>query len=292
MIECVPNFSEGRDATKVAAIEQAIRSVPGVMVLRSERDPDHNRSVITFAGSPEPVGEAALRAIGKAVELIDLTAHGGVHPRIGAADVVPIVPLQGATVEDCVRIAHQVGEKVWRTLGVPVYFYEAAARDPRRAPLEEVRRGGFENHSLNPDLGGPSLHPTAGACIIGVRKLLIAFNVNLDTSDVTIARSIARKIRASSGGLRFLKAIGLYLASRNTAQVSMNLTDFEQTPLHEVFDAVVREAQAHGVGIRDSEIIGLIPRKALEQAGAHFLRCQNFHSGLVLENAISRESEQ
>ena len=286
MIECVPNFSEGRDAAKVKAIEEAIRSVPGVFVLRSERDPDHNRSVITFAGTPDAIGEAALRGIGKAAELIDLTVHGGVHPRIGAADVVPFVPLDGASLEDCVRIAHEVGERVWRTLGVPVYFYEAAARDPRRAALEEVRRGGFENHTLAPDLGGPALHPTAGACVIGARKLLIAFNVNLDTSDVAIAQSIARKIRASSGGLPFLKAIGVLLPSRNTAQVSMNLTDFEQTPLYEVFDAVLREAQAHGVGIRGSEIVGLIPRKALEDAAAHYLRCQSFHGGLILENAI------
>lgn len=292
LIECVPNFSEGRDAGKVNAIEEAIRSVSGVSVLRSERDPDHNRSVITFAGVPEAAGEAALRGIAKAVELIDLTAHGGVHPRIGAADVVPFVPLEGASLEDCARLARRVGERVWRTLGVPVYFYEAAARDPSRAALEEVRRGGFENHTLAPDLGGPSLHPTAGACVIGARKLLIAFNVNLDTPDVTIAQSIARKIRASSGGLRFLKAIGLFLASRNTAQVSMNLTDFEQTPLHVVFDAVLGEAHAHGVGITGSEIVGLVPKKALEMAAAHYLRCRNFDSALVLENALENRDRK
>lgn len=286
IIECVPNFSEGRDASKVRAIEAAIASVPGVSVLRSELDPDHNRSVITFAGIPGAVQQAALRGIGKAVELIDLSEHKGVHPRMGAADVVPFVPLEGASMDDCVRVARQVGEEVWHRLGVPVYFYEAAALAPERARLENVRRGGFEKPWLTPDLGGPSLHPTAGACIVGARKLLIAFNVNLTTSDVAIAQSIARKIRASSGGLRFLKAIGVYLASRNLAQVSMNLTDFEHTPLHEVFDAVVAEARAHGVGIAGSEIIGLVPKKAIEMAAAHYLRFENFHTGLVLENKL------
>jgi len=287
LIECVPNFSEGRNPEKVQEIETAIRSVPGVFLLRAERDPDHNRSVITFAGAREAVAEAAFRGIEKAVQLIDLTRHGGVHPRIGGADVVPFVPLEGATIEDCARIAHSLGERVWNSLGVPVYFYEAAARDPSRAALENIRRGGFENHTLAPDLGGPALHPTAGACVIGARKLLIAFNLHLDTSDVAIAQSIARKIRGSSGGLRSLKAIGVYLASRNIAQVSMNLTDFEQTPLHEVFNAAVAAARAHGVTVTGSQIVGLVPKKALELAAAHYLQVENFQSGLILENAIA-----
>lgn len=286
LIECVANFSEGRDASTVRAIEDAIASSEGVRVLRAERDTDHNRSVITFAGPPDAVAEGALRGIGAAVERIDLRRHQGVHPRMGAADVVPFVPLAGATLADCVAIAHRTGEAVWKRFHVPVYFYEAAARAPERRMLESCRRGGFENPHVPPDVGGPALHPSAGACIIGARKILIAFNINLGTGDVAIARAIARKIRASSGGMPFLKALGLPLAARGLAQVSMNLTDFEQTPLHVVYDAVAREAALYGVEIAGSEIIGLIPQKALEDAAAHFLKCENFETGLVLENRL------
>lgn len=286
LIECVANFSEGRDAATVRAIEDAIASSPGALVLRAERDSDHNRSVITFAGPPDAVAEAALRGIAVAVERIDLRRHRGVHPRMGAADVVPFVPLEGATLEDCVAIARRTGEEVWKRLGVPVYFYEAAATSPDRRPLENGRRGGFEHPHIAPDLGGPALHPSAGACLIGARKLLIAFNVNLQTGDVAVARDIARKVRASSGGMPFVKALGLPLATRGLAQVSLNLTDFEQTPLHAVFDAVQREAAERGVAIAGSEIIGLVPKKALEDAAAHYLKCENFDSGLVLENRL------
>ncbi len=286
LMECVANFSEGRDAETVRAIEDAIASSAGVLVLRAERDADHNRSVITFAGPPDAVSEGALRGIGVAVQRIDLRKHAGVHPRMGAADVVPFVPLQGATLEDCVAIAHRTGQEVWKRFKLPVFFYEAAATSPDRRMLENCRRGGFENPKIAPDLGGPELHPSAGACIIGARKLLIAFNINLQTGDVAVARDIARKIRASSGGLPFVKALGLPLVGRGLAQVSMNLTDFEQTPLHVVFDAVLREAAARGVAIAGSEIIGLIPKKALEDAAAHYLKCENFESGLVLENRL------
>jgi glutamate formiminotransferase len=291
LIECVANFSEGRDAATVRAIEDAIASSAGVLVLRTERDADHNRSVITFAGPPDAVAEGALRGIEIAVERIDLRGHQGVHPRMGAADVVPFVPLEGSTLEDCVAIARRTGEQVWKRLGVPVYFYEAAALSPDRRPLENCRRGGFENPKVAPDLGGPALHPSAGACLIGARKILIAFNINLQTDDVAVARDIARTIRASSGGMPFVKALGLPLAGRGLAQVSMNLTDFEQTPLHEVFDAVQREAAARGVEIAGSEIIGLVPKKALEDAAAHYLKCENFESGLVLENRLARARE-
>jgi glutamate formiminotransferase len=287
LIECVANFSEGRDAATVRAIEDAIASSAGVLVLRAERDTDHNRSVITFAGPPEAVSDGALRGIGVAVERIDLRRHAGVHPRMGAADVVPFVPLAGATIGDCVAIARRTGEEVWKRFRVPVYFYEAAALVPERRLLENCRRGGFENPAIPPDLGGPGLHPSAGACIIGARKILIAFNINLQTDDVAVARTIARKIRTSSGGLPFVKALGLPLAGRGLAQVSMNLTDFEQTPLHVVFDTVAREAAAHGVSIAGSEIIGLVPKKALEDAAAHYLRCENFENGLVLENRLA-----
>ena len=269
LIECVPNFSEGRDANIIHAIQQAIRSVSSIMLLGSEMDPDHNRAVITFAGPPEAVFEGALRGIEAAVERIDLRRHRGVHPRIGAADVVPFVPLSGATLEDCAAIARRTGEAVWKKLGVPVYFYEAAALTPERQPLENVRRGGFEHPALIPDLGGPALHPSAGACAIGARNLLVAFNVNLATADLAIAQAIARKIRASSGGLPFVKAMGVPLASRNQVQVSMNLTNFERTPLSEVYQAVSQEAAARGVSIANTQIVGLIPRKAAE--GCNFI---------------------
>ena len=286
LIECVANFSEGRDRATVRAIENAIASSAGVLVLRSEMDTDHNRSVITFAAPPDAVSEAALCGIAVAVDRIDLRKHAGVHPRMGAADVVPFVPLEGTTLADCVAIARRTGEEVWKRFKIPVYFYEAAALSADRRLLENCRRGGFENPNVPPDLGGPALHPSAGACIIGARKLLIAFNINLATDDVGVARAIARKIRASSGGMPFVKALGLPLAKHGLAQVSMNLTDFEQTPLHEVFDAVQREAAARGIAIAGSEIIGLVPKRALEDAAAHYLKCQNFESGLVLENKL------
>jgi glutamate formiminotransferase len=286
LVECVPNFSEGRDHQTVEAIRNAIAATPGVLLLRSERDPDHNRSVMTFAGAAEPVLEGAFRAIQQAVQRIDLSRHLGVHPRIGAADVVPFVPMDGATLVDCVRLAHRLGERVWGELGVPVYFYEAAALVPERVPLENVRRGGFERPKLQPDLGGPGLHPTAGACVIGARKFLIAFNINLNTADLEVARTIARNIRASSGGLPHLKAIGVRLESRKLAQVSMNLTDFERTPMHVVFQRVKEEAASLGVQIAGSEIIGLIPKKAIEMTAAACLRIENFNSGLILENRL------
>lgn len=287
IVECVPNFSEGRDSSKVEAIRKVLATSPGVAVLRSEQDPDHNRCVMTFAGDPESVFEAGFQAIRAAVGLIDLRNHSGVHPRIGAADVVPLVPVEGVTIADCVRLAYRLGARVWQELHVPVYFYEAAAKQEERIALENVRRGGFEHAALLPDLGGPELHPTAGACVIGARQFLIAFNINLATSDIRIARAIARAIRASSGGLPFVKAMGVLLKSRNLAQVSMNLTDFEQTPIHVVFERVRQEAVQRGVGIAGSEVIGLIPRKALETAAAHYLEIENFSSALILENRLS-----
>lgn len=286
LVECVPNFSEGREESTVEAIRTAIATTGGVLLLRSERDPDHNRSVMTFAGVPESVLEAAFRAIEQAVQRIDLSRHAGVHPRIGAADVVPFVPVDGVTIEDCVGLAHKLGQRVWRELRVPVYFYEAAALNPERARLENVRRGGFERPQLEPDVGGPQLHPSAGACVIGARKFLIAFNINLNTSDVAVARTIARSIRTSSGGLPHVKAIGVLLETRKLAQVSMNLTDFEQTPLHIVFERVQQEAAALGVQIAGSEIIGLIPKKAVEMTAAACLRVENYSSDLILENRL------
>ena len=286
LIECVPNFSEGRDPAKFAAIRDAIDGTHGVALLGAEMDPDHNRSVMTFAGEPEPVWEAAYRAIASAHAVIDMRSHSGVHPRIGAADVVPFVPVQGVTLEECGALAHRLGKRVWEELQIPVYFYEAAARHPDRRPLENVRRGGYRNPALAPDLGALPLHPSAGGCIIGARKFLIAFNMNLSTADVRIAQGIARKIRASSGGLRNVKAIGVFLESRNLAQVSINITDFEQTPLYEVGDRVRAEAAALGVTVAGSQIIGLVPKKAMEQVAAHYLQVENFHSETILENRL------
>jgi glutamate formiminotransferase/glutamate formiminotransferase/formiminotetrahydrofolate cyclodeaminase len=295
LIECVPNFSEGRDAAVVAAILNAISSVAGAAVLAHESDPDHHRSVITIAGSPDAVAEAAFRGVAEAVRLIDLNRHSGVHPRIGAADVVPFVPVDGVGMAECVEIAHRFGERVWRELKVPVYFYEHAARTAARRRLENVRRGRFEalreaalhDAERQPDVGGPGLHPTAGAVAVGARKFLLAFNINLTTSDVSLAERIARRIRQSSGGLPHVKAMGVLLSSRNLAQVSMNLTDYEVTPLHVVYEAVRREAESLGVRIAGSEIIGLMPAHALAMAAAHFLQCENYSSEVLLEGRIA-----
>jgi glutamate formiminotransferase/formiminotetrahydrofolate cyclodeaminase len=294
VIECVPNFSEGRDAAKVDAIINAIRSAPGIVILDRELDADHNRSVVTFAGPVESVGEAALRGVEKAIALIDLNHHTGVHPRIGAADVVPFVPVEGVTLEDCVKIAERVGQQLWERFHVPVYLYEAAARRPDRVNLENIRRGQFEglreevrtNPDRRPDFGHAELHPTAGATVVGARKFLIAYNINLNTPDVEIAKRIAQTIRFSSGGFPYVKAMGVPLSSRNLAQVSMNLTDFELTPVHQVFEAVRTEAERHGVAIAGSEIIGLIPKKAIEMTAEWYLRAENFHPNLVFENRM------
>jgi glutamate formiminotransferase len=243
LVECVPNFAEGRDRSKIDAIAAAIREVPGVFLLAQESDADHNRSVITLAGDPEAIVEAAVRAVGKAAELIDLTRQTGAHPRIGATDVVPFIPLEGVSLDDCVILAKKAGREIWTRYRIPVYFYEAAAQRPDRVNLENIRRGQFEglgeellsNSERAPDIGDGRLHPTAGATVVGARKFLIAYNINLNTPDLSIAKKIAKKIRFSSGGLPFVKAMGVDLRARNLAQVSMNLTDFEQTPIHLVF---------------------------------------------------------
>jgi glutamate formiminotransferase len=277
----VPNFSEGRDLASIAALESAIAAVPGAIVLDRTSDTDHNRSVITFAGPPEPVLEAAVRVAAKAAELIDLTRHQGVHPRLGALDVLPFVPLRGVSLAECAELAHRAGDRIWNELRIPVYFYEAAARRPECRKLEDARRG-----ACPPDLGGPALHPTAGAAIVGARKVLIAFNINLATPDIEVAKDIARSIRASSGGFAGVKALGLRLASRGLVQVSMNLTDFEQTSVHTVFDRVRLLAAARGVEVADSELIGLVPRQAVETAFAHFVKLPSLDSGRVIENRL------
>ncbi|MGB2623551.1 MAG: glutamate formimidoyltransferase [Candidatus Acidiferrum sp.] len=294
LIECVPNFSEGRDSEKVGAIVSAMSAVPGVYVLDREMDADHNRCVITLAGEPNAVAEAALRGVGKALELIDLTKHSGAHPRVGATDVLPFIPIEGVTIEDCVALARRTGQEIWARYRIPVFFYEAAATRPDRVNLENVRRGQFEglrdvmkhDHDRQPDVGEPKVHPTAGVTVVGARKFLIAYNVNLNTSDVGIANKIAKAIRFSSGGLRYVKSMGVELKARNLAQVSINLTDFEQTPMHRVYEMVKREAARYGAAPVGSEIVGLIPKKAIELAADFFLQLENFSPAQVFENKL------
>jgi len=295
LIESVPNFSEGRDAAKVDALVEAMSAIGGVWVLDREMDADHNRSVITLAGEPDAVAEAALRGVGKALELIDLTRHTGAHPRVGATDVLPFVPIEGVTLEDCVVLAKKVAREIWERYRIPVYFYEAAATRPERTNLENIRKGQFEglreevltNPDRAPDVGEPRLHPTAGATVVGARKFLIAYNINLNTPDVEIAKKIAKAIRFSSGGLRFAKGMGVDLKARGLAQVSINLTDFESTPMHRVFEMVKREAQRYGCAIVGSEIVGLVPKKALEMTADFYLQLENFSPAHVLENRLA-----
>lgn len=301
IVECVPNFSEGRDARVVARLVEAVESVSGALVLGTHVDPDHNRSVITFVAPPETVVEAAVRVVARAAELIDLSLHAGQHPRMGACDVLPLIPVRGVSIEECVALARRAGERIWRELQIPVYFYESAAMRPERSNLADVRRGGLELlreqiatlPERAPDVGVARLHPTAGAVIVGVRPLLIAYNVTLKTSDLSIARRIAGKVRGRDGGLPHLKALGFELESRGgVVQVSMNLTSYEQTNLHDAFDAVRREAERLGVEVMASEIVGLVPQAALDRAAAHFLRLENYSPDIVLENRIAAALER
>src|SRR5438105_10329394 len=292
LVECVPNFSEGRDKTRVDAIVEAMK-VSGVYLLDREMDADHNRCVITLVGESGPTQGAAIRGVGKAAELIDLNVHQGAHPRMGAADVVPFIPIEGVTIEDCAAMARHVGEQIWKRYQIPVYLYEAAATTPERQNLENIRRGQFEgirdeiatNPSRKPDFGEPRVHPTAGATVVGARKFLIAYNVFLNTPDLEIAKQVAKAVRFSNGGLRFVKGAGFLV--RGLAQVSMNLTDFEQTPIHRVFEVVKREATRYGASPVSSEIVGLVPKKALESAAEWFLQVENFDSSMILENRLA-----
>jgi glutamate formiminotransferase len=286
VIECIPNFSEGRDLMKVQAIVEAIESTPGVLLLGWESDADHNRSVVTFAGEPDAVTEGAIRGAGRAAQLIDLNRHQGVHPRVGAADVIPFVPLDGATAEECVDAAHRAGAEIWRRYAVPVYYYEAAARIPERKRLEKVRRKGFDGRP--PDVGGIAAHPTAGASMVGARGFLIAYNINLAAGDTTLAQAIARTVRESSGGFRFVKAMGLFLPSRGCAQVSMNLTNFAGIPMEGLFESVEREAERLGTRVVSSQLIGFVPRRAFEMAPDFFRRAENFDVSRILETRIGQ----
>jgi glutamate formiminotransferase/formiminotetrahydrofolate cyclodeaminase len=292
LVECVPNFSEGRNKAVVDEIIAAMK-MDGVYLLDREMDADHNRCVITLVGDRTNIAEAAIRGVGKAAELIDLTRHTGAHPRMGASDVIPFIPIDGVTLEDCVAIARHVGEEIWKRYQIPIYLYEAAAQRPERTNLENIRRGQFEgirdsiatDDARIPDFGNRAVHPTAGATVVGARKFLVAYNVYLNTTDVDIAKKVGKAVRFSNGGLRFVKGMGIGV--RGLAQVSMNLTDTDQTPIARVFEYVKREAARYGVMPLSSEIVGLVPKKALEDAAEWFLQVENFDSSLILENRLA-----
>jgi len=296
LVECVPNFSEGRRPEVVSRIARAIAAVETSCILDTHIDPDHNRSVITFVATPEHVVEAAVRAVATAAELIDMRTHRGEHPRLGATDVLPFIPIQGVSLDDCARIAHVAGERLATELSIPVYFYERAARQPDRVNLEDVRRGALEllreqistNPERSPDVGPSTVHESAGAIAVGARPFLIAFNVVLRTTDIVVARQIARAIRASSGGLPYLKALGFQLHSRSLVQVSMNLVNYEVTGMTQAYRAISQEAERIGVEIASAEIVGLVPHNALDREAEYFPKLENFSEQKILENQIAK----
>jgi glutamate formiminotransferase/formiminotetrahydrofolate cyclodeaminase len=294
IVECVPNFSEGRRPEVLDEIVREMEAVAGVLVLDREMDANHNRAVVTIAGAPDAVVEAAFRGIAAAATRIDLRTHTGEHPRMGATDVVPFIPIEGVTMEECVELARALGERVGRELSIPVFLYEAAATRPDRENLADVRRGQFEglrdeigkNPDRRPDFGPDAIHASAGATAIGARMPLIAYNVNLATRDVGIAKKIANAIRFQRGGLRYVKAMGFELADRGLSQVSMNLVNYQGTPIHRVFTMIEREAARYGVAVVGSEIVGLVPQDALIDSVDFFLKLENFHKGQVLETRL------
>lgn len=290
IVECIPNFSEGRDQDKLDQILAEIKSA-GVELLDQEKDADHNRAVVTFVGEPEAVLEAAFRGIKKASELIDLTKHRGEHPRMGATDVVPFVPISNVTTRECVELAKLLAKRVAEELKIPVYLYEAAATRSDRTNLATIRKGEFEglrdeiatNPERRPDFGEAKIHPTAGATVIGARFPLIAFNMNLNTSDVSVAQKIAKAIRFGSGGYRYTKSLGFMLKEENMAQISCNMTNYTKTPLYRVFETAKREAARYGVTIKESEIVGLVPEKALIDTAIYYLQLDRFNEEQILE---------
>jgi len=297
IIECIPNISEGQRSDVVAAIAAAVGRAPGVRVLDVSSDAAHHRSVLTLAGDAAGLKEAILTLFEQTIAVVDLATHRGEHPRLGAVDVVPFVPIEGVTMADCVALARETGKAVADRFSVPVFLYEEAAADPARRNLEDIRRGEFEGLAAKmagpgwaPDFGPAVPHPHAGATVIGARMPLIAYNINLATDRLDVARKIAAAIRQSSGGLRFVKAMGVMLADRGVAQVSMNLTNFEKTPIARVFEMVKREAERYGVSILESEIVGLIPQAALLAAAEYYLQIEGFKASQVLENKLRESS--
>lgn len=294
IVECVPNFSEGRDQKVIGALVEIAQSIPGVTLLDYSSDASHNRSVFTLVGNPENIGEAAFRLCKLASEKIDMTKHSGEHPRMGATDVIPFIPIQDVTVEECVEISKAVAKRIWEELQIPSFLYEYSASSPDRQNLAKVRKGQFEGMPEKllqgewaPDFGERKIHPTAGITAIGARPFLVAFNVNLNTANLDIANAIAKTIRGSSGGYKHCKAIGVMLEGRNIAQVSMNMVNYEGTPLYRVFEAIRFEASRWGVDIIGSEIIGLAPAKALIDTAEYYLKIEGFDYGKqVLENHL------
>jgi glutamate formiminotransferase / 5-formyltetrahydrofolate cyclo-ligase len=293
IIESIPNVSEGRRPDVVEGLVAAVRETPGVRLLDSSSDASHNRSVITLVGDAASVKSAMLSLFEVAVATIDLRSHKGEHPRVGAVDVVPFVPIEGVTMAECVALAREVGAAVAERFDVPVFLYEEASDNPLRKNLEDIRRGEFEGLAAkmaspgwSPDFGPSSPHPSAGASVIGARMPLIAYNINLDTDRLEVARKIAAAIRHSSGGLRYVKAMGVKLEDRNLAQVSINLTNYQKTAMHRVFDMVAREAARYGVRVLESEIVGLVPSAALIGAAEHYLQLERFSSAQILENKL------
>jgi glutamate formiminotransferase len=293
IIECIPNVSEGRRTDVVERIADVIRGIPGVRLLDYSSDASHNRSVFTLAGDAAPLRLAVLALFEQAIAAIDLRTHRGEHPRIGAVDVVPFVPIEGVTMDECVALAKAVGAEVSERFGVPVYLYEDASADPLRKNLEDIRRGEYEGLAAKmasptwaPDFGTAAPHPSAGASVIGARMPLIAYNINLNTDRVDVAKKIAAAIRHSSGGLRYVKAMGVKVDDRNLAQVSMNLTNYQKTPIFRVFELVKREAARYGVSILESEIVGLVPSAALVSSAEFYLQLERFSAGQVLENKL------
>lgn len=293
LVECVPNFSEGRRREVIDAVAQAVRRSGPVRLVDLSSDPDHNRSVLTMAGAPGAIRDAALAMTAACIERIDLTLHRGRHPRMGAVDVIPLVPIRDITMRDCVALARSLGEEIASRHAIPVYLYEEAATADMRRNLADIRKGEFEGFGEKikdplwaPDFGPARVHPTAGCVAVGARAFLIAFNINLATDRVEVAKAIASAIRHSGGGLRFVKAIGLLLEDRRQAQVSINMTDFRRTPLHRVFEMVRSEAGRHGVAIADSEIVGLIPEEALLDAASFYLRLEGFEPSRILERRL------
>ena len=294
LVECIPNFSEGRDDAIIGALVAEAKSVPGVMLLDHSSDPSHNRSVFTLVGDPDGISEAAFRLCKLAAEKIDMTKHAGEHPRMGATDVIPFVPVKDITAEECVEISKKVAERIYNELKIPSFLYEDSAKCEERRNLAKVRKGQFEGmpeklllDEWAPDYGERKIHPTAGITAIGARMPLVAFNVNLSTSDINIANAIAKTIRSSSGGFKSCKAIGVMLEDRNIAQVSMNMVNYEETPLYRAFEAIRFEAQRWGVYITGSEVIGLTPVKALVDCAEYYLKIEEFdYKKQVLENHL------
>lgn len=293
IVQCVPNFSEGRRPEVIKAITDEVISVPGVKILDVNADPSHNRVVVTFVGEPQAVKEAAFRSCKKASELIDMEKHTGEHPRIGATDVIPFIPVRNVTMEECVELARELGAEINEKLDIPIFLYEEAAKIPTRRALPDVRKGQYEGLKVeiskperHPDFGAPRMHPTAGATVVGARQFLVAFNINLNTDDVQIAKKIATAIREAKGGYKYCRAMGIKIEERNLAQVTINMINYEGTPLHRVFETVKSEAARYGVTVIGTELIGMVPMQAMLDAAEFYLRLESFDRKQVLEENI------